>query len=199
MASTKKTVLVVGGGYSRRSPTQDSILTYDLLVGTGAQGAAVAKTLAETEKYHVLVLTRNTSSPRAQALAACPNVELVHSPKEHGYDPAAFLEAAKRSDAVYVNTDGFALGEIAETFWGIRLYELSVRAGVKQLVYSGLDYNGKKTNYADELYVGHYEGKGRVQGENPQFRCATEKPRLIPAGRMDACPGQEWTNRMDDY
>lgn len=133
--------------------------------GTGAQGAAVIKTLIATGRYKVLALTRNTSSPRAKDLAALADVELVHSPRTHGYDPAAFLEAAKRADAVFINTDGFALGEIAETFWGIRLFELSVRAGVKHLVYSGLDYNGKKTNHADDLYVGHYEGKARVQGE----------------------------------
>lgn len=125
----------------------------------------MVRSLIATGKYHVLVLTRSTSSAHAKELAALPDVELVLSPKDHGYDPASFLAAARRADAVYANTDGFALGEIAETFWGIRLFELSVRAGVKHLIYSGLDYNGKASNYADELYVGHYEGKARVQGK----------------------------------
>jgi hypothetical protein len=56
------------------------------------------------------------------------------------------------------------MGEALETFWGIRLFELSARAGVKHLIYSGLDYNGKQSNYDPDLYVGHYEGKARVQG-----------------------------------
>ncbi|KAK6068785.1 aromatic amino acid aminotransferase [Seiridium cupressi] len=91
------------------------------------------------------ILTRNTTSDHAVELAKIPYVELVLSNREHGYDLAAFSDAAKRSHA------------------GIRLFEISVRAGVKHLMFSGLDYNGKETNYADEFYVGHYEGKARVQ------------------------------------
>jgi hypothetical protein len=127
---------------------------------------AVTKTLSATGKYNILVLTRDTSSDRATKLAELPHVELVLSKRDHGYDLAAFAKAAERSDAVFVNTDGFALGEIAETFWGIRLFEISARSGVKHLIYSGLDANGKETNYADEFYVGHYEGKARVQGKS---------------------------------
>jgi hypothetical protein len=90
-----------------------------------------------------------------------------------GYDVTAFSEAAKRSDAVFVNTDGSTLGEIAETFWGIRLYELSAKAGIKHLIYSGLDYNGKKSGYNPDLYVGHYEGKARVQGKKKERKECT--------------------------
>ncbi|KAH8675590.1 hypothetical protein BX600DRAFT_494070 [Xylariales sp. PMI_506] len=152
MTSTKQTVLIVGA--------------------TGAQGAAIVKSLSETGKYQLLALTRKVESQRAQELAALPNVELVASASDHGYDLAAFSKAAERSDAVFINTDGFAVGEIAETYWGIRLFQLSIRAGVKHVVYSGLDNIGKATNYADEFYVGHYEGKARVQewihGQDPK-------------------------------
>ncbi|OIW35568.1 NAD(P)-binding protein [Coniochaeta ligniaria NRRL 30616] len=149
MASAKQTVLVIGVTLSS--------------TGTGAQGQAIIKVLASTGKYHIIATTRDTSSSQAQNLAALPDVEVVASNAEHGYNPDVFSELAARSDAVFVNTDGFGLGEALETFWGIRLFELSARAGVKHLIYSGLDYNGKESNYDPDLYVGHYEGKARVQ------------------------------------
>jgi hypothetical protein len=120
--------------------------------------------LASTGKFHIIALTRDTSSSKAKVLAGLPDVEVVASNAEHGYNQDVFSELAVRADAVFVNTDGFALGEALETFWGIRLFELSSRAGVKHLIYSGLDYNGKESNYNPDLYVGHYEGKARVQG-----------------------------------
>ncbi|KAH8881899.1 NAD(P)-binding protein [Thozetella sp. PMI_491] len=143
MTSTKQTVLVIGG--------------------TGGQGQAIVKVLASTGKYNIIATTRDTSSSQAVGLATLPDVEVVASKADKGYNEDVFFELASRSDAVFVNTDGFSLGEALETFWGIRLFELSVRAGVKHLIYSGLDANGKKSNYDPNLYVGHYEGKARVQ------------------------------------
>ncbi|KAH8645773.1 hypothetical protein BX600DRAFT_390857, partial [Xylariales sp. PMI_506] len=134
-----------------------------IVAGTGAQGQAIIKVLASTGKYDIIATTRDTSSSQAKDLAALPNVEVVASNAEHGYNQEAFSELAGRADAVFVNTDGFALGESLETFWGIRLFELSARAKVKHLIYSGLDYNGKESNYNPDLYVGHYEGKAKVQ------------------------------------
>ncbi|KIW35039.1 hypothetical protein, variant [Cladophialophora immunda] len=130
--------------------------------GTGAQGSAIIKTLSSTNQYKILALTRSTTSSAAQDIGSLPNVELVESNATFGYDVERFFEAAQRSDYAFINTDGFALGEQAETYWGIRLFELSVRAGVKHLIWSGLDYNGKKTGYDPKFYVGHYEGKARV-------------------------------------
>lgn len=138
----------------------------NVILATGAQGVAIAKVLSKTDKYTILAFTRSTTSASAQQLAALPNVELVANNADVGYDLEAFSNAAKRADAVFVNTDGFALGEMAEIFWGIRLFEMSVRAGVKHLIYSGLDSNGKNTGYDPALYVGHYEGKSRVQGKS---------------------------------
>ncbi len=136
-----------------------------LIIGaTGAQGDAVVQYLSSTNQYHILALSRNTTSSHAQALATLANVELIKSNVTSGYDIDAFSAAASRSDYVLVNTDGFAMGEKAETFWGIRLFELAARAGVKHFIYSGLDYNGKNSNYDPKFYVGHYEGKARVQG-----------------------------------
>ncbi|KAF2671004.1 NAD(P)-binding protein [Microthyrium microscopicum] len=108
-----------------------------LIVGaTGAQGGAVAQYLSTTNEYNTVALTRSATSAHAEALAALPNVKLAVSSVGSGYDTTAFLAAASEADFVLVNTDGFALGEQAETFWGIRLFELAARAGVKHLIYS---------------------------------------------------------------
>lgn len=136
-----------------------------LVIGaTGAQGSATIKYLSSTQRYNIFAFTRSAASPQATALASLPNVKLIVSDSHTGYDANVFLSAAANADYVLVNTDGFALGEQAETYWGIRLFELSARAGVKHFVYSGLDSLGPKTNYDPELYCGHYQGKAKVQG-----------------------------------
>ncbi|KIX07230.1 uncharacterized protein Z518_01883 [Rhinocladiella mackenziei CBS 650.93] len=126
--------------------------TIVVIGGTGAQGSAIVEHISATNEFKILTLTRNTTSKYAQELTSLPN------------------EAAQRSDYAFMNTDGFNLGEQAETYWGIRLFELSIKAGVKHFIYSGLDYNGRKAGYDPSLYVGHYEGKARVQGDDGVFR-----------------------------
>jgi hypothetical protein len=161
-----------------------------LFVGaTGAQGGAAVKYLSTTGEYRILALTRSGTSPHAQEMAAIPNVELVVSAAASGYDTEAFLAAASKSDYVFVNTDGFTLGEQAETYWGIRLFELAVRAGVKHFVYSGLDYASKASGYDPKFYCGHYEGKARVEGKHIQhtFDCLSWG-NFLTSARMDACP-----------
>ncbi|KAH6952108.1 hypothetical protein DER45DRAFT_605969 [Fusarium avenaceum] len=136
-----------------------------LIVGaTGAQGSAIVRFLSSTGRYNIIAFTRSASSSHSVELAALPYVKLAISNAPTGYDTEAFLSAASESDYVLVNTDGFAMGEQAETYWGTRLFELSVRAGVKHFVYSGLDSVGPKSNYDPDLYTGHYQGKARVQG-----------------------------------
>jgi hypothetical protein len=145
-----------------------------LIVGSGRQSEVVINFLAATNEYHLLVFTRSTTSRTAARLAAIPNVELVANVADNGYNLTAYEEAAARSDFVFINTDGFALGEQAETYWGIRLFELAKKAGVKHVIYSGLDYNGKESGYDPKLYVGHYEGKARVQGKSSCCFSVTE-------------------------
>ncbi|KAK2680607.1 NmrA-like domain [Fusarium oxysporum f. sp. vasinfectum] len=135
-----------------------------LIVGaTGAQGGAIIRHLASTGQYNITAFTRSATSPKAVELAALPNMKIAVSDAATGYDTKAFLAAASDVDYVLVNTDGFALGEQAEIYWGMRLFELSARAGVKHFIYSGLDSVGPKTNYDPDLYVGHYQGKARIQ------------------------------------
>jgi nucleoside-diphosphate-sugar epimerase len=140
--------------------------TIVIIGGSGAQGSAIVKHLSATNEYKILALTRSTTSESARDIGCLQNVELIPSAATFGYDVDAFYKAAQRSDYALINTDGFALGEQAETYWGIRLFEVSARAGIKHLIWSGLDSNGRKSGYDPSLYVGHYEGKARVTGEH---------------------------------
>jgi len=136
-----------------------------LVLGIGRQSEAVIRQLSSTNEYHILVLTRNKTSPKAVKIGQLPNVELVVNKASHGYHGPSVEAAASRSDFIFVNTDGFELGEQADTYWGIRLFELASKSNVKHLIYSGLDYIGKESHFDPTLYVGHYEGKARVQGK----------------------------------
>src|SRR5262249_1277612 len=119
---TKKLVLVIGG--------------------TGAQGQAVVKALLEPTSdgapspYAVRILTRNPDHPKVKAEFNHPDIELVQG---------SFTDLAKVERALegvwgaYINTDGFTVGEQAETYYGL-----------------------KKGGYRPEYHCGHYDGKGRI-------------------------------------
>jgi hypothetical protein len=150
-----------------------------IIGGTGRQGEAIVQFLSSTNQYHLLILTRNTTSDSALKLAAHPKVELVPNNTVNGYDVESFLSVTSKSELVFINTDGFTLGELAEIYWGIRLFELARKAGVKHLIYSGLGYNGEETGFDPKFYVGYYEGKARVQS-----KCLTRCTPLHTNGRL---------------
>lgn len=149
--------------------------------GTGAQGAAIVRYLASLNQYDLRVLTRNLTSPQAKELAKLGNVELIQS-SPTGYDEKSYLRAAEQADFAFINTDGFSIGEVAETYWGIRFYELSKQAGVKNFIYSSLDNLQEAANFDDDFDAGHYRGKARVVGKyrTSQSRPGTDSPRRVP-------------------
>jgi hypothetical protein len=55
-----------------------------------------------------------------------------------------------------------AIGEKAEIYWGIRLYELARELGVKHFVYAGLEYASKLGNFNPKYRTGNLDGKGKV-------------------------------------
>lgn len=132
--------------------------------GTGAQGMTVVRHLSSLKFYHLKVLSRDPSSPRAISLSKLLNVTLLQS-SSFSYDDESFLQAAADADFAFINTDGFSVGEVAETYWGIRFWELSQRVGVKHFIYSSLEDLGSLTGHKQEFEVGHYAGKARVVGE----------------------------------
>jgi uncharacterized protein YbjT (DUF2867 family) len=138
-----------------------------IIGGAGAQGSVVARILAVEGGYSVKVLTRNVESKQAKELAKVHGIALIQGDSLNEADLASALSGV---DSVYANTNGFAIGEKAEVYWGIRTYEIARRVGVKHFVWAGLEYNGPKTNFDEKYHVGHYEGKGRVTGKRFQLR-----------------------------
>ncbi|KAF7914640.1 uncharacterized protein EAF01_001046 [Botrytis porri] len=128
-----------------------------VISGTGAQGIPVIKSLVADKKYQVRVLTRDTTSTRAQQLLALGNVELF----EGTFADEEILRAGyKGCDGAFVNIDGFNTGEKTEMFWAIRSYELAIQEGIKFFVYGNLDYGLKKGGRQEKYHAGHYDGKG---------------------------------------
>ncbi|KZL84137.1 hypothetical protein CI238_02669 [Colletotrichum incanum] len=85
--------------------------------GTGAQGIPVVKALAESGRYTVRVLTRNTESSRAKELVGFGNVTLIQGRQDNQKD---LHRAFHGVYGAWVNTDGFTLGEKDELFYGFR-------------------------------------------------------------------------------
>ncbi|CAF1598585.1 unnamed protein product [Didymodactylos carnosus] len=78
-------------------------------------------------------------------------------------DSDSVFKALKNCYGVFVNTDGFTIGEQAEVFAGMCIFELAKQVGtLKHYIYSGLEYITKKANYNPIYYCDHYNGKGRV-------------------------------------
>ncbi|PTB40999.1 uncharacterized protein TrAFT101_006150 [Trichoderma asperellum] len=138
------------------STTQETVL---VIGGTGAQGVPVVKALASDHKYAVRVITRNPSSKDAIELASIPGVTLFEG---NAYDEPTLREAFKGVQYVFANTNGFAIGEMAEIYWGIRIYELSREFGVKHLIYAALEYASKLGDYDAKYRCGHLDGKAKV-------------------------------------
>lgn len=127
--------------------------------GTGAQGIPVIRGLVKDKAYSCRVLTRSTSSARAQALLDLGNVELVEGSFANEQN---LRDGLRGCDYAFVNIDGFNSGEKTEMFWAMRSYELALEEGIKFFVYGNLDYVYKKSGYDPIFRCGHYDGKGRI-------------------------------------
>ena len=133
-----------------------------IIGATGAQGSSVAQYLSSL--YELKIITRNVRSTSTRQLAVLPNVSMV-LPRSSGYDDDTLLLAARDADFVFINTDGFSVGEVAETFLEIRYYELACEANVKHFIYSSLDDIGRLSNYNADFHCGSYYAKARVVGK----------------------------------
>ncbi|KAI1611278.1 hypothetical protein EDD37DRAFT_442434 [Exophiala viscosa] len=127
--------------------------------GTGAQGLPVVKALSDSGRYNARVLTRNTKSDRAQALAVLPNVTLVQGTQDNQKD---LHRAFNGVYGAWVNLDGFVLGEKAELFYGLRAYEIARHEKVQHYIWAAIDYSLKKAGWDEKYHVGHNDAKGRL-------------------------------------
>jgi uncharacterized protein YbjT (DUF2867 family) len=115
--------------------------------------------LATDGKYAVRVITRNAKSEEAQELASIPGVTIFEGDSYLETDLRKAFEGVKY---VFANTNGFAIGEKAEIYWGIRLYELAREFGVEHFLYAGLEYASRLGNFDPKYRTGHLDGKGKV-------------------------------------
>ena len=136
-----------------------------LVIGaTGAQGLAIIDALLAPKEdgtpspYAVRGLTRDPNSRRAKELAE-KGVELVEGEKGSlisglwtallillgsFMDFAAVKRAMTGVYGAWVNLDSFVVGEMRETYAGIRIFETAVLVGtVKHYIWSGLYNVGK--------------------------------------------------------
>ncbi|KAJ7660793.1 NAD(P)-binding protein [Mycena polygramma] len=137
-----------------------------LVIGaTGAQGQAVVDALlapdarGNTSPYAVRALTRDPTTKQALELAA-RGVECVKGSFEDLDSVALALDGAY---GVWVNTDGFTVGEMKEIYIGIRIFETAKQThALRHYVYSSLPYVSKTTGFNPDYKVDHMDAKARV-------------------------------------
>ena len=137
-----------------------------VLGGAGVQNSAVARELVKNELFQVIILSRNTNSEECISLSKLPRVTLA---KGDCYDENVLTAVLRGVDACFVNTNGFAIGEKAELYWAIRMYEIAYAAGVTHFVYSSLPYVSKRSGFNPKYRVPFADAKGRVGGKTPRL------------------------------
>jgi len=85
-------------------------------------GVPVAKLLASKGKYNLRIQTRDPNHERSRELAMLPNTTLVEGRADNEADLRRAFEGVT---AAFVNTNGFAIGEKAELYWGMRIFEIA--------------------------------------------------------------------------
>ncbi|KAI9734565.1 MAG: hypothetical protein M1834_002166 [Cirrosporium novae-zelandiae] len=128
---------------------------------TGKQGGAVLSQLLahnSPPKFNLLVLTRNASSARAQALAEKPNVTVIEGDL---YDVPAIFEKLEDVWGVY-SVQTVDSPEKEET-QGKALVDVATEAGVKHFVYSSVDRGGPIKSVTDPTVVPHFASKHAIE------------------------------------
>jgi hypothetical protein len=104
-------------------------------------------------------MSRNAASAESKQLASLSGVTIFEG---DAYHEKSLRNAFEEVDYVFANTNGFAIGEKNEIYWGIRLYELAREFGVEHFLYAGLEYASKLGNFNPKYRTGHLDGKGKV-------------------------------------
>ncbi|KAK5662451.1 hypothetical protein OQA88_8362 [Cercophora sp. LCS_1] len=137
-----------------------------LIVGaTGQQGGSVVKALLSrppsSPPIHILALTRNTSSPRAQALAKAHKdvIELVQGDST---DPKPIFESRPKGsiNAIFIVTTP---GKIPEEKQAIPLIDAAVEHGVQHIVFSSVDRGGDEKSWTNPTKITHFAQKHNIE------------------------------------
>ncbi|KUJ23712.1 putative NmrA-like family domain-containing protein 1 [Mollisia scopiformis] len=131
---------------------------------TGKQGGAVIRALlsSPTPSFHIYALTRNASSPSAQALASKPNITVVEGDTSN---PAPiFTSISQPVHGVFSVTvpNPFKAGSFEEN-QAIPLIDASVKHGVKQFIFTSADRGGPGKADNDPTPVPHFITKFNVE------------------------------------
>jgi uncharacterized protein YbjT (DUF2867 family) len=104
---------------------------------TGAQGGSVLRALANSDKYHVRAITRNSTTDRAKKLAKLKNVSVHEADLS---DRASLDKTLKGCYGTFLVTD-FSVDPKAssETQQGINLIDSSIKNKLSHVVLSGLE------------------------------------------------------------
>lgn len=132
---------------------------------TGKQGRSVISALladqAPSSPFKLLCLTRNPSSPAAQALlAAHPDaVELVQGDLN---DPEPIFAAYAKGhiSGAFLYT---APGKTDEDKQGIPFIDAAVKSGVKHIVFSSVDRGGDEKSWDNPTKVKHFYEKHNIE------------------------------------
>ncbi|ERS97642.1 hypothetical protein HMPREF1624_05813 [Sporothrix schenckii ATCC 58251] len=132
-----------------------------LVVGaTGKQGAAVVKSLLQSEDASLVVhaLTRDASTPRAQALAASdPRLRLVQGDQ-------------LKPDAIFAQLPEGSISALflitvppKEEPQAIPFIDAALAHGVRHIVYSSVDRGGDERSWSNPTHVKHFAEKLTIE------------------------------------
>lgn len=139
--------------------------TYLVVGATGTQGSSVVQALLASENLpsdaHILALTRNTSSPKAKALASQdPRVSLISGDLTSPED--IFASAPyQHIDAIFCVTVHGPPGSEESQAQG--LIDASLAHGVKHFVFASADRGGEELSNSNPTPVAHISSKYRIE------------------------------------
>ena len=149
---------------------------------TGKQGGAVLSSLLANPPrtpFHLIALTRNAQSPRAQALASKPNVSVVQGDMDN--IPAVFAQIKEPLYGVFsVQTP---LKPAVEEKQGKDLIDAAAAAGVKHFIYTSAERGGVEKSDRDPTPIAHFKSKFNIEkhllavsGSNPSMKYTIIRP-----------------------
>lgn len=128
---------------------------------TGKQGGAVIEALlSESSNFQILALTRNKSSPKAQALASRPNITVVEG---DSISPDPIFEAHKPIHGVFLITT-FAPGKHEmEEAQAHPIIDAAIKNNVKHFVFTSVDRGGAGKSEDNPTVIDHFASKHRIE------------------------------------
>ena len=163
--------------------SQSNSIRRILIAGaTGKQGGALLSSLAANPPrtpFHLIALTRNAQSPRAQALASKPNVSVIQGDMNNV--PAIFAQIKEPLYGVFsVQTP---LKPKVEEQQGKDLVDGAAAAGVKHFVYTSVERGGPEKSDRDPTHIAHFISKYNIEkhlidviAKNPSMQYTIIRP-----------------------